>query len=61
MKVGVGDDVGDGDIPCEALSLLPWNEGRPSGRFPSVRDSPGGSRTDGVLALVRALCMISLS
>ena len=30
----------------------------PSGRFPSMRDSPGGSRTDGVLALVRALGMM---
>ena len=26
----------------------------PSGRFPSVRNSHGGSRTDGVLALVSA-------
>ena len=33
----------------------------PSGRFSSARDSPGGSRTDGVLALVSARCMMSLS
>ena len=33
----------------------------PSGRFPSMRDSPGGSRTDGVLAIVSARCMMSLS
>ena len=33
----------------------------PSGRFPSVRDGPGDSRMDGVLALVSAQCMMSLS
>ena len=30
-----------------------------SGRFSSVRDSPGGSRTDGVLALVSARYIMS--
>ena len=28
MEVWVGDGVGDGDIPCEALFSLPWNDGQ---------------------------------
>ena len=54
MEVRVGDGVGDGGIPCDALCSLPWNEGQPARSFQSVRDSPGGSRTIVVLALISA-------
>ena len=32
----------------------------PSGRFPSVRERPDGSRRDGTCADVKALCKMSL-
>ena len=63
-------DVGVGRRRCQwrcqpmwrsFLVSIEWGSARPSGRFPSVRDSSGGSRTDGVLALVSARYMKSLS
>ena len=43
------------------LIAMEWMRVSPSGRFPSVRDRAGGSRTDGRLALVSSHYMMSLS
>jgi hypothetical protein len=40
--------------PCHGMRV------RPSGRFPSERNRPGGSFIDGILALARARHIISL-
>ena len=61
MEVSVGDGVVDDDIPCDALLRCHGVRVSPSSRLPSVRDSPGGSRTDGVHALVSARYIMALS
>lgn len=54
------DCVRAGEVPCDAVALVPWHV-RPSGHFPSVRERSGGSRIERMLAdksLLGVVCLL---